>query len=616
MLDQRNSGGLDRNAIIAFVLIFIILIGFSWWAERQAPPVPPAAEATDSSAGANTAGAAAEMPAAAADADTSEVSFPQDTLASPKVIGYGRRYVLENSLLKISIAERGGAPVAVRLKKYKTAWQAPVTLIDSGRSVVRFLIPFGAQLINTAAGTFEPVHVSDSELVLRLSLPRQAWVEYHYRLPAATYQLDFTLRTHGIEKLLPGGLGLIDMEWRADILRQESEIHQELRYTTAAYRYVEASPDELSTRKDDKEDLVGAVDWIAYKQQFFTQVLQLPKGIEKTTVAIDVPDDKERKTLNDSLLLKRAGSVMSLPIEPDQPGTFQFRWYFGPLHYGILKKIGHELTNLIPLGWAIFRWVNVWLIIPVFHFLERFIDNYGIIIFLLAVFIKLLVSPFTYKSYLSTAKMKLLAPELEALRKKHKDDPVKLQQAQLKLYQQTGVSPLGGCLPMLLQMPILIAMFRFFPASIELRQQSFLWAHDLSTYDVLFRLPFHIPFLGDHISGFALLMALSLIVYNRFVTPPSMGGAQQQQQQKMISYLMPIMFFFIMNSYSAALSYYYLCYNILSIGQTQLFERLVSKEKLRKQIEEKRRQRKNKPSRWLQRLEEAQRQQQRRNRKK
>ncbi len=612
MLDQQNSG-LDRNTIIAFALIFVILIGFSWWAERQSPPPAPPA-AVDSVGTAQAVADTAAIPAPSDSTMATPTPAAQPTAAVPQ--GYGRLFILENDLLEVAIAERSGAPVRVRLKKYKTAWQTPVTLVDSGRSAVRFLIPFGTQVINSAAGTFTPVLISDTALVLRLNLPQQAALEYHYRLRPGSYQLDFTLHTQHLDRLLPGGMGLMDMEWQADILRQEWEVKQELPYTTAAYRYVDESPDELSSRKDDAEDLVGALEWLAFKQQFFTQVLRVPEGIEKTRLIIDVPEEKEREARHDTLLLKRAGAVMSLPVDPDHPPTYAFRWYFGPLHYGILKKIGHELTDLIPLGWAVFRWVNVWLIIPVFHFLERFIGNYGIIIFLLAVFIKLIVSPFTYKSYLSTAKMKLLAPELEALREKYKDDPVKLQQAQLKLYQQTGVSPLGGCLPMLLQMPILIAMFRFFPASIELRQQSFLWAHDLSTYDVLFRLPFHIPLLGDHISGFALLMAASLIIYNRFVSPPSMGGAQQQQQQKLISYFMPVMFFFIMNSYSAALSYYYLCYNVLSIAQTQLFERLVSKDKLRAQIEAKRRQRKNKPSRWLQRLEEAQRQQQRRSRRK
>ncbi len=603
MLDQQSSG-LDRNTLLAFVLIFAILIGFSWWAERNAPP-PEAPGVADTLTAGGSPAAEADSAPLPRPARTTIPKTPSTPVGRP----LGRTFTLENTRLRVTVAERGGEIVQVQLKDYQTAWKAPVTLTDSGRSSFRFLIPYGSQVINTAEAAFELLESSDSTLRLRLPLPNGAALEYVYYLPADGYALRFEVVPHQLSRLFPGKVGLVDMEWQAQILRQEWEIDQELPYTTVAYRYADEDADELSSRKSDEEDLVGQLDWIAFKQQFFSQVLFLPSTADKAQVAIHTLDDDNRPA-DDSLLLKRARAVVAFSLDLDTLSELSFQWYFGPLHYGILGDIGHELTDLIPLGWAIFRWVNVWIIIPVFHFLEQFIANYGVIIFLLAVFIKLIVSPFTYKSYLSSAKMKLLAPELAELQKKYKDDPVKLQQAQLRLYQQTGVSPLGGCLPMLLQMPILIAMFRFFPASIELRQESFLWAHDLSTYDILLRLPFEIPFLGAHISGFALLMSLSLIVYNRFATPPSMGSPQQQQQQKLMTYFMPFFFFFIMNSYSAALSYYYLCYNLLSIGQTQLFERLISKDKLRAQIEETRRKRKNKKSRWLQRLEEMQRQQQ------
>ncbi len=606
MLNQQSSG-IDRNAIIAFFLIFLILIGFSWWAERNTPTPPlPTPDSNATAPASNT-----SIPSK--NVSTPSVLPPRHSPTKPS-INIGKTYTLENSHMHITVAEYGGAPIRIQLKKYKTAWQTPVTLTDSGRSVVRFLIPYGATVINTATEKFVMREYADSILRLALPLPNGAELEYIYRLPREGYEMKFEVVPHQMERLLSGNIGLIDMEWRAQILRQEWEPDQERPYTTVAYRYVDEAPNELSSRKSDEEDLVGKIDWIALKQQFFTQVLFLPDNTDKAQVAI-LTQTEEDDAAADSLLLKEGKAVMALSINPYSQSSFQFQWYFGPLHYGILKQIGHELTDLIPLGWAIFRWVNVWIIIPVFHFLEQFITNYGIIIFLLAVFIKLIVSPFTYKSYLSSAKMKLLAPELAELQKKYKDDPVKLQQAQLRLYQQTGVSPLGGCLPMLLQMPILIAMFRFFPASIELRQQSFLWAHDLSTYDVLLRLPFHIPFLGNHISGFALLMSLSLIIYNRFASPPSMGTPQQQQQQKLMTYFMPIFFFFIMNGYSAALSYYYLSYNILSIAQTQWFERIVNKEKLKAQIEATRQKRKNQKGGWLQRLEQMQRQQQAKRRK-
>ena len=342
-------------------------------------------------------------------------------------------------------------------------------------------------------------------------------------------------------------------------------------YTTISYRFPgESSIEDLGMSEGAKSKSIStSVNWVAFKQQFFSSAFIAPQNVTNANLAFDT-------AAPGSELLKSFSAQMAVPYTVQTEG-YDFAFYFGPNKYAILKKVaaadGEELhmERLIPLGWGIFGWVNRWCVIPVFDFLRNYIGSFGIIILILVILVKLVISPLTYKSYVSMAKMRLIKPQVDELNKKYpkKEDAMKKQQATMELYKKAGINPMGGCIPMLIQMPILIAMFRFFPASIELREQPFLWADDLSSYDSIVNLPFSIPFYGDHVSLFALLMAVSLFGYSYFNYQQTASSQPQMAGMKfMMVYMMPIMMLLWFNSYSSGLCYYYLLSNLFTIGQT------------------------------------------------
>jgi len=343
----------------------------------------------------------------------------------------------------------------------------------------------------------------------------------------------------------------------------------------------------LGIAAEEKEEFEASLKWVSLKQQFFNATLIADDYFDKSRSVAEVTTDETSldyvKTLKTSLTIPVSGSKIE---------NFGMSLYLGPNKYSILKDHGNELQDIINLGWGIFGWVNQFAVIPVFNFLDSFNLSYGIIILILTILLKVVLSPITYKTYLSGAKMRVLKPEIDEINQKHKDDAMKKQQAMMTLYRQTGVNPLSGCVPLLIQMPILFAMFRFFPASIELRQESFLWADDLSTYDSIYNFPdgFSIPFYGDHISLFTLLMAASIMVYTKFNSQMTMSAAADNPmaaQMKIMTYLMPVMMLFFFNNYSSGLSYYYFLANIISIGQTFLIRKVFINEKaIRAKIEE------------------------------
>lgn len=621
---------MDRNSTIGFLLIGLTLIVFFFLTK-------PKPDASKNQKPAKNEQAQQQV----AKKDTSVVTLKPDTIAVLKVnndsiqkidsnkypasfahltSGKEEFITIENDLIKIKVSTKGGRISYAELKKYKTFDKKPLILFDGNESAFSYEFSYDNKIINSGdlyyTADSKPVYVKDKDsasVIMKMMLNDSQYVIHKYTVFGNDYMVKSSIRLVGFDKIISSGTPYIDLKWNLKtrfLERKLSKRNERITgaSTTVFYEYVDESPDKLSETKDTKIDLPGKIKWVGFKQQFFTSVLiadnEFIRGMAET------------RTLEEENSSKYLGTTLSFPFDKSlKDQSYNLRFYFGPNHYQTLKKYHLNLERQIFLGRNILRWINVGIIIPVFNFLSRYIGNYGIIILLLTVFIKIILLPLTYKSYLSTARMKILKPDIDLIKAKVGSDMTKLQAEQMKLYRSAGVSPMGGCLPMLLQMPILIAMFRFFPSSIELRQQSFLWAHDLSTYDSIFDFPngFKIPGYGDHISLFTLLMTISTIIYTKMNSDTMGGTGDMQKQMKVLQYVMPIMFLGFFNNYSAGLSYYYFLANILTFGQQYLFKLFINEDKLRHQIELNKQKKSGKPkSKWQQRLEEMQKQQRKR----
>ena len=531
---------------------------------------------------------------------------------------------------QVRFSTRGGQITGVTLKdytKYAPRGQRDqlIELMDpaSARFDMSFYVKNGLNnvKVNTMDYVFraEPVETAGDarRVTMRLAVAENAWLEYEYLIynkqaPERDYLVDFNVRLVNMAPQMANQTS-IGIDWSNVSYQNEKGFQNENMYTTLAYRFPgESSIEELGMSDGAKSKSVStAVNWVAFKQQFFSSVFIAPQNVSSANMAFDT-------AAPGSELLKSFSVQMAVPYSAQVEG-YDFAFYFGPNKYAILKKVtdnnGADLhmERLIPLGWGIFGWVNRWCVIPVFDFLRNYIGSFGIIILILVILVKLVISPLTYKSYVSMAKMRLIKPQVDELNKKYpkKEDAMKKQQATMELYKKAGINPMGGCIPMLIQLPILIAMFRFFPASIELREQPFLWADDLSSYDSIVNLPFSIPFYGDHVSLFALLMAVSLFGYSYFNYQQTASSQPQMAGMKfMMVYMMPIMMLLWFNSYSSGLCYYYLLSNLFTIGQTLVIRRIVDDEKIHAVMQANAaRKSKGKKSKFQQRYEELMRQQ-------
>lgn len=516
-------------------------------------------------------------------------------------------YTLENKLVKLSISTLGGKIANIELKDYKT--HEAKELLLWGEKNSKFGLTFYADnkamntqdLYFTSVNTIKTVDATTAQqaVSMRLLAGEGKYIEYRYALEPDSYMVKFDINVVGMQDVISLNQRDLTFNWAADIPSQEKGRSFENQYTNIFYKFFEDDVESMSASGEDEESLSTKVKWIGFKQQFFSSVLiadESFKGVELKSVTME----------DDAPILKNFSAAISLPYQGSQLENYSFNFYFGPNKYKTMRKYGKdiELHALVDLGWKMFAWVNKWFVIPVFNFLENHIGNYGIIILILTILIKLILAPLTYKSYLSTAKMKVLKPQIDEINNKiPKEKAMERQQATMAMYKKAGVNPLGGCLPMLVQFPILIALFRFFPASIELRQESFLWADDLSSYDSILDLPFNIPFYGDHISLFCLLMAITNLVYTRMNS--QMQTSQQMPGMQTMMYLMPLMFLFWFNSYASGLSYYYFIATLFTIVQTWAIRRfMVDDDKVLAMIEAN----KKKPvkkSKFQQRLEEA-----------
>lgn len=611
---------MDRNTVIGVALIFTILIGFSYFNRPSEEEIAAAKKTQDSIELVRVEKEKADFLAKQAEEakSTSISAVPGDSLVlqedqirrekfgvfSDASEGKEKFYSIENNLMKVTFSNKGGRIYSVELKNYKTFEQKPLMLFEGTSS--KFGMNFFAQnrSIETESFYFIPSVTSESIILkgpevkkgkegnekfnsenkgdsesisMRLMAGEGKYLEYNYKLSYNSYLVGFEVNTKGLNDVVGANTKYLNFNWNINVPRQEKRSSLgEDNYSTIYYKFQDDDVDKISTGKSGEEKLNTKVKWISFKQLFFASTLIADDAFPSAEI-------KTELTKEDLRYVGNFNSDIALPYEGKDSESVKMKFFFGPSHYNTLKQYDLSMENQINLGYVVIRQVNQWLIIPTFNFLRKYINNFGIIILLLTILIKLLIFPFTYKSYHSQAKMKALKPEIDEINAKFgKDKPMDKQQATMALYKKAGVNPMGGCLPMLFQMPVLFAMFFFFPTSIELRQESFLWATDLSTYDSILNLPFTIPFYGSHVSLFCLLMTITTIISTYMNSQTQNTDAMPGMKTMM--YLMPVMFLFILNGYASGLSYYYFLANVFTIGQIYIFRMMIDEDKIRAQI--------------------------------
>ncbi len=522
---------------------------------------------------------------------------------------------LENDLISLDLSNKGGIIANASLKEYNRYDSVPVQLMAPGETGYSFILSSDDQHFDTREFYFKPVVENDSTVLMALDLGNGATWGLRYTLPKNSYTVKMDVVQKDMAQVIPTNISEMEFVWNDRLHRNEAGRMFEERNSSIAYMMGDGDVDNLSESSDDGEEVNEKLRWIACKNQFFSAVLIAQTPFTSASLESTVLKD-------DPLYLKQMDIKTTLEYSSTHANPASFTFYLGPNSYPLLDEIEDEivpeqnlhLTKLVPLGWTLFRWINTWIVIPVFDFLGQFSLNYGIIILLLTIFIKIILFPFTYKSYQSQAKMRILAPEIKAINEKYpgNDNAMKRQQETMALYTRAGANPMSGCLPLLLQMPILIAMFNFFPSAIELRGQSFLWAHDLSAPDAIVSWTTNIPFIsstfGNHISLFCLLMTVTNILYT-YINMQSQAQTASMPGMKWMMYLMPLMFLVFFNNYAAALSYYYFLSLLITIVQTWVVRRVISEEKVRATMKANAK-KPRKKSGFMARLEEAQRRQQ------
>eukprot|EP01133_Synstelium_polycarpum_P014690 gene14690-17367_t len=546
-------------------------------------------------AGVKTTPAAAQA-AAAPTLDSAALKGP----FGASISGTETKSVLENEKLKLTFTNKGGKILSVEIKGEKTYRGQPVILFDGNANKFGLNLNIGGKLISTNDLYFSPSKISGTSLSMRATYGEGKYIEYLYDLKPNSNNVAFNINLNGLNQVIQSNN--VTLNWETVLLEQEKSLKNEQRYSAPYYKYVDQTPDHLNIAKDVKEDLTkGKVEWIAFKQHFFSGVLLPKDGFEKGNLEVKVSTEPGQ--------VKWYAANMQMQFNQLASQNYAMEFYFGNNKFSELKKQGHEIEKLVEMGYWPLKYINRFVVLPVFNFLEGFGWNYGLIILVLTILLKLVLSPLTYKSYVSMAKMRILKPEMDEIKAKvGEDNPTLLQQEYLKLYKQVGVNPLGGCLPMLLQLPIVMAFFFFFPNLFELRGQSFLWMHDLSTYDDFIKFGFHLPFIGDHLSLMCILMTVSTLIYTYFNN--QISGATGQM--KYIGYIMPIIFLGVLNDYPAGLNYYYFLANMLTFGQQFLIKKMVNDEKIHAILKENKSkpQEPKKKSKFQSRLDDYMRQQQ------
>ena len=605
---------MDKNSIIGFVLIAAIFIGFTFFQTKQARKRAELQAQLDSVAlveslarQAAEADRTVSLPDSAAAPQAAPVAIYKDSLLESASHAQEQIVTLENSKIKVQFTTRGAQPYAVQVKDYKNYDSTDLYLFRPGGAEYSLNL-YAGEAIRTRDFNFQVAECTDSTLVMRLPFAGGGYIEQKYSLRADSYQVDNLLSFVEMGNVIPRNVTMFDLDFNVTMPRMEKGYKNEAQYSKLDYYFSgDKKPSEIGRGKNGNRRIDSKLSWFAFQQQFFSAIMRAPGEFASGELSVSFfpQEDPDRN-------LMHCSAQMRADLPQGGNGSIPFEFYFGPNHFKTLKAIGNKYEKIIPLGGWLVGWFTRYAIIPMFDFFHRFISSFGLIILLMTVVIKIVVFPLTYKSYASSAKMSALKPELDKLNEKfpHTDNQqemMKKQQATMELYKRAGVSPMGGCLPTLLTFPILWAMFRFFPASIELRQQPFLWCQDLSAYDAIVDFGHRVPLIGDHVSLFALLMAVTMWLYSKMTMSSQPGGNDPNaaSMRFMSVWMMPIMMFFICNSLSAALSYYYLLSQLIAIVQTWAIRRSIDKDAILAKV----RASMGKPlpkSKCQQRLEEAQ----------
>ena len=559
---------MDKNTLVGFTLIGAVLIGFSIYNRPSQEEMERAQHYQDSIQ------AIAQQEAAMREAEAAAQSAQALTLDSTSLFfganqGTEQFTTLENNLVKVTFSNKGGRVVSATLKDYNNQQGEPLTLFNAEESAMNFAFEGKNENILTEDLYFQPIQVTDSTVTMRLQTTGAGYIDFAYRLLPDAYMINFDIRAVGMQNFFPAALKSVNIDWFQRARQQEKGYDFEQRYTSLTYKPVDEGSDYLSEMSDEKETFEEPMEWIAFKNQFFSSVLIANQDFEN--VVLDSKIQKEG-----SGYMKDYNAEMTTFFDPTGKQATQLQLYLGPNHFKTLLASNDlvinqdedpELEDLVYLGWPLVREINRWFTINLFDWLSGWGLSMGIVLLLMTIIVKAIVYPATYKSYISSAKMRVLKPHIQKINDKYPnpEDALKKQQETMQLYSEYGVSPMGGCLPMLIQMPVFMALFFFVPNAIELRQQSFLWAPDLSTYDDIINFGFNIPFLGDHISLFCLLFCLTNILNTWFMMKQQDTGQQQMPGMKIMMYMMPVMFIFIFNSYSSGLNYYYFLSSLISI---------------------------------------------------
>jgi YidC/Oxa1 family membrane protein insertase len=607
---------MDKNSVTGLLLITAILALFWWMNKPSEEEIAERKRQLDSlnrieaqeaarEAEKKEEGTQKEISAEEVDEKTNQDSIRRQAagILAPYTQGEKKFFTLENKKIKVTLSNPGGRIYSVELKEYQTHEGRPLVLFNGDENRYGFSFTYNTRIYNTNDLYFDAVEKGTNSISFEINGPDGEKLALNYSLSEDEYLVDHSITSTNLGKKFATPRNALDLQWYQKMPAQEKGRQFEQQYSGIYFKFFQDEVDDISGTSNKNEDLRTPLKWVAFKDQFFSSVLIASQNFGGGYVETEVIEDEKSPFLR----INQAELALPFRFEEDDEASMQF--FFGPNHFYTLRSYeGLELHEILPLGWGIFGWINRYAVIPVFNFLEGFIGNYGIIILILTILIKIVLFPLTYKSYMSTAKMRVLKPQIDEINERiPKEKAMERQQATMALYRKAGVNPMGGCLPILLQMPILIAMFRFFPSSIELRQKSFLWASDLSTYDSILDLPFTIPFYGDHVSLFTLLMAVTNVVYTRINQEMTQSSAQMPGMKGMM-YLMPVMFLFFFNSYASGLSYYYFISTLITIGQTVLIRQFVDEKAILARLKANQK-KPAKKSKFQARLEEMQKQQ-------
>jgi YidC/Oxa1 family membrane protein insertase len=610
----------DPNSLIGFILIFGILLWIMYQnkpseAELAAEKAKKELVVKDSKAQEN---AAKVTPAALVANDSLQLAQLQKSLGS---FAYSATLAsakeefttIENELVKLTIANKGGYIVEATLKEFEQNQKDSgklVELIKNNNAQFNLQLPtVDNHTLNTKDLYFEPTLTKNGEdqiLTMKLKASENAYLEYKYVLKANDYMLDFDIQTQGLNGIVKNDKPL-QLEWDLKTYANEKSISYENRYTELYFDYEDGKKDYLGQGQDNTETAEN-VSYVAFKQHFFSSILL-------TSTPFKTAELYSNNLVNDAdvdtVYTKQFKAVLPLAFKNGEIDQ-KMNWFYGPTDYKLLKSYDRNLEDIVALGWGIFGWINKFLFIPAYGFLSMFMSQ-GWAIVLFTILVKLVMSPVTYKSFLSQAKMKVLRPEITEISEKHKDEPMKKQQETMKLYNKAGVNPMAGCVPGLLQMPVFYALFQLFPALIQLRHEGFLWANDLSSFDSVYKLPFHIPAYGDHVSLFPILASIAIFFYMKMTTGDQQMAAPQQEgmpdmakMMKMMVYISPLMMLFFFNSYASGLSLYYFISNTITIGIMLVIKNyIIDSDKIHAEIQENKKKEPKKQSKFQQRLQEA-----------